>query len=129
MTKIEQLLGDSKAFDEKRFLGACDLVFVAGSHARSYVESDSRKALRMVKPGGFVFWHAYSGKRRASGVFAALNALAREIPLVHIGGTSLVAYRRPLAWGWNALTDFWFTLTLPLARPSPSPSPSGRGSG
>jgi hypothetical protein len=95
--KIEQLLGDSKAFDETRFLGACDLVFVDGSHARSYVESDSRKALRMVRPGGIVFWHDYSGPRRTPGVFAALNALAREIPLVHIGGTTLVAHRRPVA--------------------------------
>jgi hypothetical protein len=95
--KIEQLLGDSKTFDEIPYLGTCDLVFVDGSHARSYVESDSRKALRMVRPGGIVFWHDYSGPRRTPGVFAALNALAREIPLVHIGGTTLVAYRRPAA--------------------------------
>jgi hypothetical protein len=65
-----------------------DLVFVDGSHARSYVESDSRKALRMVRPGGIVFWHDYSGPRRTPGVFASLNALAREMPLVHIGGTT-----------------------------------------
>ena len=94
--KIEQLFGDSKGFDETPYLGRCDLVFVDGSHARSYVESDSGKALRMVKPGGFVFWHDYGGPRRAKGVFEALNALARELPLVHISGSSLVAYRRPL---------------------------------
>lgn len=95
--KIEQLLGDSKDFDETRHLDSCDLVFVDGSHARSYVESDSRKALRMVKPGGCVFWHDYSGPRRAQGVFETLNALAREVPLIHIAGSSLVAYRRPVA--------------------------------
>ncbi len=95
--KVTQLLGDSKAFDETPYLASCDLVFVDGSHARSYVESDSRKALRMVKPGGIVLWHDYSGKRRTPGVFAALNALSRELPLVHIGGTTLVAYRSPAA--------------------------------
>ena len=93
--RIEQLFGDSKRFDESRYVGRCDLVFVDGSHARSYVESDSRKALRMVRPGGVVLWHDYHGPGRARGVFDALNALARELPLVHLRGTSLVAYRRP----------------------------------
>jgi predicted O-methyltransferase YrrM len=88
------LFGDSKRFDESRFAGTCDLVFVDGSHARSYVESDSRKALRMLRPGGIVLWHDYHGPRRARGVFDALNALAGELPLAHIKGTSLVAYRR-----------------------------------
>jgi predicted O-methyltransferase YrrM len=92
--RIEQLYGDSKQFDETGYLGACDLVFVDGSHARSYVESDGRKALRMVKPGGVVLWHDYHGPRRARGVFDTLNKLAQELPLVHLQGTSLVAYRK-----------------------------------
>jgi predicted O-methyltransferase YrrM len=93
--KITQLFGDSKAFDETPYLGQCDLVFVDGSHARSYVESDSRKALAMVKPGGVVFWHDYHGPRRAKGVFQALNDLSRTLPLAHIRGTALVGYRKP----------------------------------
>ncbi len=93
--RIEQIFADSKRFDETPYLDSFDLVFVDGSHARSYVESDSAKALRMVKPGGVVLWHDYRGPRRARGVFQALNALAREVPLVHLEGTSLVAYRRP----------------------------------
>jgi predicted O-methyltransferase YrrM len=94
--KVEQLFGDSKAFDESKYQGECDLVFVDGSHAFSYVVSDSRKALRMVRPGGIVLWHDYRGPRseETRGVFEALNELSRELPLVHIRGTSLVAYRR-----------------------------------
>jgi len=92
--KVKQLFGDSKAFDETPWAGQCDLVFVDGSHAKSYVQSDSKKALRMVKPGGLVLWHDYRGHRLA-GVFDTLNGLARELPLVHIRTTSLVAYRRP----------------------------------
>lgn len=92
--KITQLFGDSKALDESPWAGRCDLVFVDGSHALSYVLSDSRKALRLVKPGGLVLWHDYRG-RRIPGVFEGLNQLARELPLVHVAKTSLVAYRRP----------------------------------
>jgi predicted O-methyltransferase YrrM len=91
--KITQLFGDSKDFDETSYRGRCDLVFVDASHARSYVESDSRKALAMVRPGGVVLWHDYAGPRHARGVYEALSALARELPLRHIAGTMLVVYR------------------------------------
>ncbi len=91
--KVTQLSGDSKAFDEGPYEGTCDLVFVDGSHALSYVRSDSAKALRMVKPGGLVLWHDYTPL--VPGVFTVLNELARELPLVHLRGTALVAYRRP----------------------------------
>jgi predicted O-methyltransferase YrrM len=95
--KVVQLYGDSKAFDETPYAGRCDLIFVDGAHAYSYVVSDSSKALRMVAPGGVVIWHDYRGPHRARGVYRALNELTDELPLVHIEGTCLVAYRRPQA--------------------------------
>ncbi len=94
--RIEQLFGDSKAFDETPHLAQYDLIFIDGSHARSYVESDTAKALRMVKPGGVIMWHDYHGPRRARGVFDTLNELTRQLDLVHIKGTSIVAYRHPV---------------------------------
>jgi predicted O-methyltransferase YrrM len=94
--RIVQLYGDSKEFDETPYVDACDVVFVDGSHAYSYVVSDSQKALRMVKPGGVVLWHDYKGSHRTPGVFRALNELVRRLPLRHLAGTSLVVYRRPL---------------------------------
>lgn len=94
--RVQQLYGDSKQFDETPFLDWADLVFVDGSHARSYVESDSVKAMRIVKPGGMVLWHDYAGPGHAPGVFAALNALATTIPLRHVDGTTFVMWRRPL---------------------------------
>ena len=93
-SKITQLYGDSKAVDERPWEGQCDLVFVDGSHARSYVESDSRKALRLARPGGLVLWHDYRGPV-LPGVYETLNALARDLPLVHVAGTSFVLYRKP----------------------------------
>ena len=95
--KVEQLFGDSKALDVAPWEGQCDIVFVDGSHAYSYVVSDSEKALRLVKPGGLVLWHDYAGPRHASGVYRALNELATRLPLSRIQGTTLVAYRRPAA--------------------------------
>jgi predicted O-methyltransferase YrrM len=89
--RIVQLYGDSKRFDETPFVGTCDVVFVDGSHAYSYVVSDTAKALRMIRPGGLVLWHDYSPE--CPGVFRALNELGARLPLVHVDGTTLVAYR------------------------------------
>lgn len=96
-SRVVQLYGDSKQFDDAPYADSCDVVFVDGSHAYSYVVNDSAKALRMVRPGGLVLWHDYSPACR--GVFRALNGLARGLPLVHVAGTTLVAYRREGAVG------------------------------
>ncbi len=93
--KVEQLFGDSKAFDETPYVGQMDLVFVDGAHTESYVLSDSAKALRMVAPGGMIVWHDYRGPHKAKGVYAALNSLSRQINMVHVRGTSFVVYRHP----------------------------------
>lgn len=93
---ITQLYGDSKQFDEAPWYDWADVVFVDGSHARSYVESDSRKAMRMVKPGGLVLWHDYAGPKHAPGVFDALNELARTVTMHHVRGTTFAAWRRPV---------------------------------
>lgn len=92
--KIEQLFGDTKTFDHARLRARCDLVFVDGSHAYSYVVSDSARALEMVCPGGIVLWHDYKGRGGAGAdVFRALNELSGRLPLVRLAGTSFVAYR------------------------------------
>jgi predicted O-methyltransferase YrrM len=93
--KVRQHFGDSKTFDEREWAGECDLVFVDGSHARSYVESDSRKALNLVRPGGLILWHDYRGPRAVPGVYEELNVLSQTLPLRHVRGTSFVVYRKP----------------------------------
>lgn len=94
--RITQLFGDSKQLDESPWFDFADVVFVDGSHAYSYVLSDSRKAMRIVRPGGLVLWHDYRGPSQTEGVYRALNELARTNALRHVDGTSLVAWRRPL---------------------------------
>lgn len=93
--KVEQLFGDSKTVDVSPWANRCDLVFVDGSHAYSYVLSDSRKAIELARPGGLVLWHDYDGMRHSPGVYRALNEIARDLPLVHVKGTRMVAYRKP----------------------------------
>ena len=101
--RVVQLYGDSKQFDETAYAASCDVVFVDGSHAYSYVVSDTAKALRMVRPGGLVLWHDYSPA--CPGVFRALNDLAKRLPLVHVEGTTLVAYRKGPAAGGPPPSD------------------------
>lgn len=86
-SKVTQLLGDSKAFDDTPYRASCDLVFIDGSHAYSYVRSDSEKALRMARPGGFVVWHDFSPA--CPGVWRYVNELGRTMEIRHIRGTRL----------------------------------------
>ena len=92
--KITQLYGDSKTFDHSPFVGRCNLIFVDGAHAYSYVMSDSTKAFEMLAPGGVILWHDY--KKRSGpprDVVRALDQIARERKLVRLNATHLVAYR------------------------------------
>ncbi len=90
-SKIEQLFGDSKEFDDEPWAGKCDLIFIDGSHAYSYVKSDTEKALRMTAKGGLIFWHDYSPA--CVGVWKFLNELGQTHPLKHIRGTRLAVLR------------------------------------
>ena len=91
--KITQLFGDSKHFDEKTFAHQMNLIFVDGSHAYSYVLSDSEKAFNMVAPNGITLWHDYRGTQDTADVFKAMNLLSKNKKLVRLKDTSLIAYR------------------------------------
>jgi predicted O-methyltransferase YrrM len=95
--KIRQLFADSKTLDAGEWVGKCDVVFVDGSHAYSYVVADSAKALELLRPGGVVLWHDYAGPKHSPGVYRALNELAERLPLVRLEHTTLAGYRRPHA--------------------------------
>jgi hypothetical protein len=71
-----------------------DLIFVDGSHAYSYVLSDSDKAFKMLAPNGLILWHDYRGPQDTVDVYKALNRIAQDKKLTHIEGTSLVSYRK-----------------------------------
>lgn len=90
--KIEQIFGDSKAFDESPWHGRCDMVFIDGGHAYSYVKSDTEKAFKMVRPGGLILWHDFSPA--CPGVWRYLSELAEAgRPVKHIRHTILGCLR------------------------------------
>jgi hypothetical protein len=71
--RITQLLGDSATFDYSAYEGKMDFVFVDGSHSYEYVVSDTKTALRLLKPtGGIILWHDYA-TGAWPGVTQALN--------------------------------------------------------
>lgn len=94
-SRISQLYGDSKSFDHAPYRQSCDLIFIDGSHAYSYVKSDTEKAFEMLKPGGIILWHDYRGPQHAAtaDVYRYLNELAMNKPLLRMKETSLVVYR------------------------------------
>jgi Methyltransferase domain len=94
--KVTQLYGDSKTFDDAPYAEQFDLIFIDGSHAYSYVKSDTEKALRMIKDGGLILWHDYRKHwTETIGVFRFLNELSESLPLHRVGNTALVCYRKP----------------------------------
>jgi Methyltransferase domain len=94
--KVRQLFGDSKVFDETPYLRAFDLILIDGSHAYSYVKSDSEKAFRMLTPGGTIVWHDYKGRwSYGRDVFRYLNELRKTHDLRRLAGSSFVVWRSP----------------------------------
>jgi predicted O-methyltransferase YrrM len=88
--QITQIYADSAAFDYVPYYGSIDLVFIDGSHTYDYVISDTRNALKLLRPeGGIILWHDYGWKE----VIKALNEFYRNDPvfskLQNIENTSL----------------------------------------
>lgn len=87
--RITQLFGDSLEFDAAPYRGMMDLILVDAGHGSEHVRADTASALRMVRPGGVIFWHDYS--RWWPGVQRCLDRLARTRPVFRVAGTALAA--------------------------------------
>jgi hypothetical protein len=87
--RIEQLFGDSLEFDAEAYRGRMDFCFIDASHEYQHVRRDTTNALRMVRPGGVIFWHDYS--RWWPGVQKCLDDLSREWPVFRVQDTALAA--------------------------------------
>lgn len=93
--KITQIFSDSKIYDELPLHNSCDLIFIDGSHAYSYIKSDTEKAFKMIKKGGLILWHDYDGVyRNNKDVYKYLNELSSSVVLNHVKGTTFVVYKK-----------------------------------
>jgi hypothetical protein len=90
--RINQLMGDSAAFDWSPHFGRAGLVFVDGSHAHDYVIADSDTAFRLVADKGMVIWHDYGVWEGVTRALEEIEA-SRQLGLRHVRGTSLVVWR------------------------------------
>ena len=92
-TRIQQLYGDSAAFDFSPFAGSIDLVFVDGSHSYENVVEDSQTAFAMLRPGGVILWDDYHPEW-GPGVMRALHELGQR-RLYRIMDTRFAIYVGP----------------------------------
>ena len=92
--KVDVRFINSLEFDEKEFLGKCDLIFIDGGHTYSIVKNDTEKAFKMLSPNGLIFWHDYvPGKKSSADVFKYVNELSKNKKIYSIKGTSLAYYQ------------------------------------
>jgi predicted O-methyltransferase YrrM len=95
--KIRQIYANSMQFDFSPYLDQMDIVFIDGGHHYEAAASDTRNALRMVRPGGFVLWHDFANYGDYNDVTrAALDLLPRDT-VVQIENSELAVYRAPVA--------------------------------
>jgi predicted O-methyltransferase YrrM len=92
--RIEQLHGDSAAFDYSDYEGSCSLVFVDGSHAYDYAKADTETAMKLIGVGGVIIWHDYGVWPGVTKYLEELEATDR-LGLRSVFGTSLVLWRKP----------------------------------
>lgn len=93
--RIVQLSQDSRDFDAVPFENDIDFCFIDAGHSYQNVYLDTKNAMRMVRPGGMIFWHDYS--RWWPGVQRCLDDLSRTLPVFRIENTALAALQVPLS--------------------------------
>lgn len=93
--KIEQIYANSLEFDFSPYEGQIDIVFVDGAHHYHAVASDTRNALRMVRPGGFVLWHDFANYGDYNDVTRAVLDVCPADSVIQLENSELAVYRSP----------------------------------
>ncbi len=85
--RVCQIYCDSRDWDTHGYPeGFFDSVFIDGGHQTEVVISDTRKALPLLRPGGFMLWHDFcphpdiiAGSPSVQGVTAAIETMRAEL--------------------------------------------------
>ncbi|MDQ3624650.1 MAG: class I SAM-dependent methyltransferase [Verrucomicrobiota bacterium] len=88
--RIEQLYGDSRAFDTAPYAKSMDYIFVDADHSYDGIKNDTTKAFEMLRPGGVIVWHDYAGK--SPGVYRFIKEFSQQRPVFRIRSTCLIVY-------------------------------------
>ena len=89
--KIVEIFGDSLLFDFSPYYQKMDLIFIDGSHAHAYVNSDTENAFKMLSPDGIIIWHDFDYIIHRD-VFKFLNKLAKTYKIYSIPNTRFAIY-------------------------------------
>jgi len=93
--KINLIFEDSTKFDESKLTNSIDLIFIDGGHNYTCVKNDSEKAFKMIKNGGFIFWHDYVViKKSCRDVVKYIHEISEYKKIFHIKNTSLCYYKK-----------------------------------
>lgn len=93
--KINLIFEDSTKFDESKLVNSIDLIFIDGGHNYTCVKSDSEKAFKMIKKGGYIFWHDYVViKQSCKDVVKYIHEISETKKIFHIKNTSLCYYKK-----------------------------------
>lgn len=93
--KIKQLLGNSLTYDFTPYHGQADIVFIDGAHHYAAVSKDTRSALALVKPGGWIIWHDFANYGDYNDVTRAVLNILPGDRVIQIEDTQLALYRQP----------------------------------
>lgn len=91
--KVHQIFSDSASFDYSPYANQCDIVFVDGAHSLPYVESDTKAAFQLARPGGLVLWHDFNDGFFWPDVQKHLLKLSQSFSISRIQGTMLAVCR------------------------------------
>ena len=83
--RVTQLWGDSAEFAWDEY-GPFDFILIDGCHTYEYAVSDTRNAIRVLRPGGAIVWHDYGMLQDVS---RAVDECSRHIKARAIQGTRL----------------------------------------
>ena len=92
--KIEQIYADSQAFDFSPFESKVDLVYIDGAHHWEAVCSDTRAALRMLRPGGHILWDEFGMYGDYNDVTRAVRDCVGLENVTQIENTQLAIYQK-----------------------------------
>jgi predicted O-methyltransferase YrrM len=92
--KINIIFEDSTRINVDEFENLMDLIFIDGGHNYSCVKNDSEKSFKMIKDGGYIFWHDYNvSKKSCKDVVKYIHEISEIKKIFHIKNTSLCYYK------------------------------------
>jgi len=89
-SKIKQIFQGVGSWESTPYHASAAVVFCDACDLPDGLEAETAQAFKVVKPGGVIFRHDYSS---AQGPTLYWNALAKELPVKHLEGTTLVCLR------------------------------------